>query len=270
MSFVISVAALTAVYLIVARLERRPTLQFRTLPSPRPYLATDLAWYGLAIAATALSVFVFRAQLAKLEITPLRQAVTSLPLVAQLLVGIVIFDFVSFAVHVGLHRSNVLWNVHKVHHSSLHLDGFATTRTHMFENLMRFVPGQAVLFLIGMPASVVAPTVALAAIYGVSNHSNLRVNLRWLEGVLVTPRLHRRHHVPTTTQHNYGAVFTFWDRAFGTLVRTDTAPTERYGVPGEIDTFPQHFAPAFREPLHQMSRAKRDARSVQHADTPIS
>jgi sterol desaturase/sphingolipid hydroxylase (fatty acid hydroxylase superfamily) len=255
MSFVWSVAALSIVYCIVARLERRPALRFRNLPSPRPYLATDFAWYGLAIAATAFSVFVLRAQLARLEIGPLRRAVGNLPLVAKLLLGLVIFDFVSFAVHVGLHRSNVLWNVHKVHHSSLHLDGFATTRNHMFENLVRFVPGQAVLFLMGMPASVVAPTVALAAIYGVSNHSNLRVSAAWVEGVLVTPRLHRRHHVPTTTQHNFGAIFTFWDRAFGTLIRADTAPEERYGIPGEIDTFPQHFAPAFREPIRRLRTA---------------
>jgi sterol desaturase/sphingolipid hydroxylase (fatty acid hydroxylase superfamily) len=258
-SFVISVAALTAVYVTVAYLERRPALRFRMLPSPRPYLTTDLAWYGLAIAATALSVFVFRAQLAELEITPLRHVVTSLPLIAQLLLGIVIFDFVSFAVHVGLHRSDVLWNVHKVHHSSLNLDGFATTRAHMFENLVRFVPGQAVLFLIGMPASVVAPTVALAAIYGVSNHSNMRVNLAWAEGVFVTPRLHRRHHVPATTQHNIGAVFTIWDRALGTLVRADTEPNERYGVPGEVDTFPQQFAPAFREPLRRARHSNTSA-----------
>ncbi|HET9728676.1 MAG TPA: sterol desaturase family protein [Acidimicrobiia bacterium] len=252
MSFLMSVAALTVVYLVVARLERRPTLRFRALPAPRPYLATDLAWYSLAIAATALSVFVLRPQLAKLEIGPLHHVVINLPLAAQFLLAAMVFDFVSFAVHVGLHRSNVLWNVHKVHHSSLHLDGFATTRTHMFENLLRFVPGQAVLFLIGMPVSVVAPTVALAAIYGVSNHSNLRVNLSGLEAIFVTPRLHRRHHVPATTQHNFGAIFTFWDRAFGTLLRADTMPHERYGVPGEVDTFPQHFAAAFREPIRQV------------------
>ena len=257
MCFVWSVAALSVVYVVVAKLERRPALQFRTLPAPRPFLATDMAWYGLAIAATALSVFVFRAQLAKLEIAPLRHVVTNLPLVVQLLVGIVIFDFVSFVVHVGLHRSNVFWNVHKVHHSSLHLDGFATTRTHMFENLVRFVPGQAVLFVLGMPASIVAPVVAVAAIYGVSNHSNLRVNLAWVEGVFVTPRLHRRHHVPATTQHNFGAIFTLWDRAFGTLLRVETDGGERYGVPGEIDTFPQQFASAFREPLRQIRHRNR-------------
>jgi sterol desaturase/sphingolipid hydroxylase (fatty acid hydroxylase superfamily) len=267
MSFFWSVVALSVVYLVVARVERLPALRFRVLPSPRPYLWTDVAWYGVAVGATAISVFVFRPQLSKLEIAPISHALRGLPLAAKVVLGLVVFDFISFAVHVGLHRSDVLWNVHKVHHSTLHLDGFATTRTHMFENLLRFVPGQVALFLIGMPVSVVAPTVAIAAIYGVSNHSNLGINLRWAEGVLVTPRLHRRHHVPATTQSNFGAVFTIWDRLFGTLVRRETAADERYGVPGEIDTYPQRFGAAFRQPLVQF-REQRAQELANMSNTP--
>ena len=258
MSFLVSVAVLSVVYVAVARLERMPALRFRALPTPRPYIATDLAWYGLAIAATAFSVFVLRPQLVKLQIAPLQHAVARLPLPATFVVGIVVFDFVSFMVHRGMHRSNALWNVHKVHHSTLHLDGFATTRTHMFENFLRFVPGQAVLFVMGMSASVVAPVVAVAAIYGVSNHSNLGIDLRWAEGLLVTPRLHRRHHVPSTTQHNFGAIFTIWDRCFGTFIQRETTPDERYGVPGEIDSYPQRFLPAFRNPLVQLRQQRAD------------
>jgi sterol desaturase/sphingolipid hydroxylase (fatty acid hydroxylase superfamily) len=255
--FALTVAALGAVYLVVGFLERRPTLRFRVLTAPRPYLATDIAWYAVAAAATALSVFVFRPVLSAVAIAPLADRVDDLPLVAKLLLGLVVFDFVSFLVHMGLHRSDVLWSLHKVHHSTLELDGFATTRTHMFENLVRFVPGQLVLFLIGMPVSTVALTVGIAAIYGVSNHSNLDIRAPWIEAVLVTPRLHRRHHVPTTTQNNYAAIFTIWDRVFGTLVRTDTTDDERYGVPGEIDTYPQHFTQALREPFLQIRQTRQ-------------
>ena len=63
-------------------------------------------------------------------------------------------------VHRALHRHDRLWNVHKVHHSTLELDGFATPRTHTVENLVRFVPSQAVLFPMGMPVTVVAASVA--------------------------------------------------------------------------------------------------------------
>lgn len=252
MSFLSLVGALSVVYLVVSRLERVPALRFRALPKPRPYLATDLCWYAAAIAATAVSVFLFRPQLAKFQILPIRDAVGSLPLVVKLGVGLAVFDFVLFAVHVGLHRSDTLWTVHKVHHSTLNLDGFATTRNHPVENLLRFVPGQAVLFLLGLPVSVVASIVAIAALYGVSNHSNLGTRVPWAEAIVVTPRLHRSHHVPSTTQHNFGTIFSIWDRLFGTLVRRDTAPEDRFGVPGEIDSYPQRFLPAFRHPVAQL------------------
>jgi sterol desaturase/sphingolipid hydroxylase (fatty acid hydroxylase superfamily) len=256
MSFLGSVAVLTVIYLAVGGLERLPALRFRNLSSPRPYFATDLAWYGVALAATALSVFAFRPVLANLTVAPARDAIAGAPFLLKLSLGMVVFDFVSFLVHRALHRYDRLWNIHKVHHSTLELDGFATTRTHMVENLLRFVPGQALLFLIGMPVNVVAASVAIAAIYGVSNHSNLDVNLRWIEPVLVTPRLHRRHHVPSTTQHNYGGIFTIWDRLFGSLVRVDTTDNERFGVPGEIDTYPQRFVNAFRQPLDDLRRPR--------------
>ncbi|HET6963169.1 MAG TPA: sterol desaturase family protein [Acidimicrobiales bacterium] len=260
MSFLLSVGALTVVYFMVGALERRPTLQFRRIPRPRPYLATDTAWYGLAVAASALSVFVFRPVLSRLAITPAATCVHAVPAAVQFVVALLVFDFLSFLVHRQLHRSSRLWEFHKVHHSTLHLDGFATTRAHMFENLIRFAPPQAVLFAAGMPAHVVALTVAVSAIYGVSNHSNLDITVPGFEVVLVTPRLHRRHHIPATTQMNYGAIFTIWDRMFGTLLRADTAADERYGVPGETDTYPQTFALAFRRPLTRPRRpAEPDA-----------
>ena len=53
--------------------------------------------------------------------------------------------------------------------------------------------------------------------------------------------------------NNYGGILTIWDRLAGTLVRADTAPDERYGVPGEIDTYPQRFADAFRAPFRPAS-----------------
>lgn len=249
MSFLASVVALSGVYLVVGRLEQTRALQFRPLTRPRPHLATDLAWYGVAIGATAISVFALRPLLARLSIAPLRDAVEGLPFAIKLVLGVVVFDLVSFLVHRCLHRYDRLWNIHKVHHSTLELDGFATTRAHMAENMLRFVPSQALLFVIGMPVGVVAATVAIAAIYGVSNHSNLGIDLRWIEGLLVTPRLHRRHHIPSTTMNNYGGILTIWDRLAGTLVSADTAPDERYGVPGEIDTYPQRFIDALRRPF---------------------
>ena len=130
--------------------------------------------------------------------------------------------------------------------------GLATTRTHMFELLVRNLPAQAALFALGMPSSVVAMSLLIYAACALHGHSNLRVGGRWLEMVFVTPRLHHLHHMPATTQSNFGTVFTLWDRIFGRLV-FDANPHERTGVPGEIDEYPQRFLPAFRQPMMEAS-----------------
>jgi sterol desaturase/sphingolipid hydroxylase (fatty acid hydroxylase superfamily) len=256
LNFFVSVAVLSSFYLLVAALEQVPALRFRPLRLLRPHLGTDLAWYVLAVTNSMISVFLLQPQLSKLAVGPISHALDRLPVAIQLVLALIVFDFVAFAVHVGFHRSNPLWNVHKVHHSSLQLDWLAGTRAHMFENLSRFVVAQMVLFLMGVPVAQVAVVTAVFAAFGLLDHSNLGVNLRWAEAIFVTPRLHRRHHVPETSQKNYGAVFSIWDRLFGTLVQRDTAADERFGVPGEIDSYPQRFGPAFRQPAVQIRQQR--------------
>lgn len=251
MSAGVSFLVLSSLFLATAALERVPAFQFRPLRGLRPFMATDAAWYLVATAANLISTFVFRPQLSQLAIPGVADAVNGMPLVARAALALVVYDFVAFAVHVGIHRSDVLWSVHKVHHSSLQLDGLATTRTHLFEHLLRNVPAQAALFGLGMSAPIVATTLVIYAAFALHGHSNLRVGGRWLELIFVTPRLHRLHHLPATTQNNFGTVFTIWDRLFDRLVTRDASPDERTGVPGEIDDYPQRFLVAFRQPINE-------------------
>lgn len=265
MNFLLSVSVVAAVYVAMFFVERVPRLRFRALPLRRRYMTTDVAWYGVAVSITAVSVFVLQPQISRLAIRPVADRVSALPTIARFIVAFLVFDLISYAVHRGLHRSNVLWNFHKVHHSSLQLDGLAQTRAHMFENMLRFVPGQIAMFLIGIPLAQVAPTVAFAAIYGVFDHCNLGINFRWAEAVFVTPRLHRRHHIPETSNKNFGASLTLWDRIFGSFVCLETAANDRYGVPGEIDTYPQRFAAAVRQPMLDIRRTLSDDHATEWA-----
>lgn len=251
-----SLLVLTSLFLTVAALERVPRLRFAPYRLLRPYLATDAAWYAVATSAALLSSVVFRPQMEKLVLATPAETLATWPWAARLVVALLAYDLVAFAVHVGIHRSDVLWSVHKVHHSSLQLDWLATTRTHMIEHLLRNVPAQATVFALGMPPSVLATTLTVYAAFALYGHSNLRVGPRWIEWLFVTPRLHRLHHLPDSTQRNYGTIFTVWDRLFGLLVSRDAAPSERPGVPGEMEAYPQRFAAAFRQPLREV-RARR-------------
>jgi sterol desaturase/sphingolipid hydroxylase (fatty acid hydroxylase superfamily) len=132
----------------------------------------------------------------------------------------------------------------------------ATTRTHLFEHAVRNVPAQALLLALGFSAPTVALVLVAYATFALVGHSNLRIGNRWIELAFVTPRLHRLHHLPPSTQQNFGTVFTIWDRLAGRLLTRDASPAERTGVPGELDRYPQRFPAAFRQPLREV-RARR-------------
>ncbi len=164
--------------------------------------------------------------------------------------------------HVVTHRSEALWRVHNAHHSALRLEFLATTRTHAFELLIRNVPAQMALFALGIPARLVVVVVLIYGTFAVVGHANLCLNLASVEWLFITPRIHRLHHVPATTQNNFATIVSIWDRATHRLVRADTRPDATLGIPGEIESFPQSFAPAFREPARQALAARQARRAL--------
>jgi sterol desaturase/sphingolipid hydroxylase (fatty acid hydroxylase superfamily) len=265
-SFLIPLGILTLMFGLVSTLERIPRLQHTPSRFHRPWFETDLLWYLVAALAAGLSTFILRPILVKLTIPGLSTVVGSLPWAVALIVAVVVFDGVFFAVHIGLHRSDTLWNFHKVHHSSRRLDFLATTRTHAFEHLLRNVPAQLVLFASGFAPETIATSILVLGGFGVLNHSNLRLPLSSVEWLFVTPRLHRVHHVPVTSGNNYATIFSFWDRAKGSLRQLDTPAETILGVPAEVDTYPQSFVPAFREPARQIIVERQAAKAFAESD----
>jgi len=53
--------------------------------------------------------------------------------------------------------------------------------------------------------------------------------LRW---VIATPLLHRIHHSPIAAENNsdFGEIFSFWDRLFGTLRESSQEKSVKYGL----------------------------------------
>jgi sterol desaturase/sphingolipid hydroxylase (fatty acid hydroxylase superfamily) len=134
----------------------------------------------------------------------------------------------------------------------------------MLEHMVRNVPAIATLFALGFSTRTISLAVAVYALFAVYGHSNLDVDLRGFERLFISPRLHRLHHIPATTQNNFGTVLSIWDRVARKLVSLDASPADELGVPGERDTFPQHFAAAAREPFRQNLR-NRDKSEIVRA-----
>src|SRR4051812_3382269 len=113
--FLTSAAVLSALYALVFVIERRPRTRFRDLPYRRRYFSTDVTWYALVVGMSAIAVLVLRPVFDRIAVGPVARVVRDLPAVGRFALALLIFDSVSYAVHRGMHRSDLLWSVHKVH-----------------------------------------------------------------------------------------------------------------------------------------------------------
>lgn len=194
-----------------------------------------------------------------------RSASAALPRPVSIALAILTIDLGNYVAHWAMHRFDVLWEFHKVHHSSPALDWLATFREHPVEEWWRRLCGAVPIVALGVPLDAAVVGVGVVAAWGILNHANLRPGLRFLESVTITPELHRLHHVPRTSERNLGIVFSWWDRLRGTLVRAEAPPDVVLGVPGEPaypQTWSTHQVVPFRrlaarvrrQPVHLVAR----------------
>ena len=97
-----------------------------------------------------------------------------------------------------------------------------------------------------------AVAVSIFTFWVMLNHSNLNISLGFLDAVVITPKFHRIHHQPATSNRNFGTVFTFWDRLRGTFIAEVADNDPVFGVPEEVDTYPQGWFSQFVEPLRKI------------------
>jgi sterol desaturase/sphingolipid hydroxylase (fatty acid hydroxylase superfamily) len=105
------------------------------------------------------------------------------PLWGILLTGFVVRDFVQWWIHRLLHRSERLWEFHKVHHSVAEMGFAAHLRYHWMENIVyrsiEYIP--LALLGIGLHDFFLIHIFALA--WGHYNHANFSVNKRVTGGI---------------------------------------------------------------------------------------
>lgn len=94
--------------------------------------------------------------------------------------------------------------------------------------------------------------------YSFFTHTQVVGRIKWLEYVLVTPSVHGVHHASDEKylDKNYGDMFTFWDRIFGTFQEEEEKP--KYGLTHPLKSYSflwQHFHYYF-EIYELMQRSK--------------
>jgi sterol desaturase/sphingolipid hydroxylase (fatty acid hydroxylase superfamily) len=159
----------------------------------------------------------------------------ALPPLPSALLAVLALDFSFYAAHVSWHRLPALWRFHAVHHSDPALDVTTAIRQHPVEGLLRYAAIALMVIAVGPSLAAFAAYRSASALNALLEHANFRAP-RWLDRALslVTtwPYLHKIHHSrsPEQTDTNYGNLFSWWDRLFGTFTPSHEGRSIRYGL----------------------------------------
>jgi len=140
------------------------------------------------------------------------------------LLSFVLLDLMLYCWHRLSHRFDGLWMFHKVHHNDPYLNVSTAFRLHIVELLIITALKSAYIILLGVDATMVLTNETLLTLFIMFHHTNISFRgEKRLGQVIIAPYLHRAHHSTERNEHdtNYGAVFSIWDRLFGTLAELE-------------------------------------------------
>ncbi len=158
-----------------------------------------------------------------------------LPLWAELLIAVMWLDFTAqYMAHVMLHKFSWMWKFHMVHHSDTHVDATTGTRHHPGDYFIREIYALVAIILSGMPMAFYLVYRVASIFFTYFSHANVYMPEsidKIISWVFITPNMHKFHHhfERPWTDSNFGNIFSFWDRAFGTLVYDDPRKV-KYGL----------------------------------------
>ena len=155
------------------------------------------------------------------------------------LIVFIVLDFAGYSVHALDHRVNFFWNSHIIHHSSEEFNLACALRQSVSVFVRLFVILLIPAALLGIDAKVIAVVAPLHLFAQFWYHTQHIGKMGFLEKIIVTPSHHRVHHALNKEyiDKNYGQIFIFWDKIFGTFQEElpDVKPV--YGITRPVRTW---------------------------------
>ena len=155
------------------------------------------------------------------------------------LVAFLALDFAGYWTHRISHEYNVFWNNHIIHHSSEEFNLACALRQSISSIVKIFAIFLIPAAILGVPdqvIAVIAPLHLFAQFWYHTRHIN---KMGWLEKIIVTPSHHRVHHALNKEylDKNYGQIFIFWDKWFGTYQEELPSVPPVYGITRPVQTW---------------------------------
>ena len=146
-----------------------------------------------------------------------------LPLWLKLVLGVMLFDFVTYWFHRISHLTPVLWRFHRVHHSDTSMDASTFFRGHPIETFLWFGTSNIIAAgIFGLDLIALGLYFIVSTPFFFLEHSNIKFPV-WLDKtfglIFTTPNIHKVHHEQDQfyTDSNFSDIFILWDRLFGTF-----------------------------------------------------
>lgn len=179
-------------------------------------------------------------------------------------------DASRYWVHRWLHRSAILWQFHRVHHTATTLTPLTIFRTHPVEGILFSLRSALVQgFCIGTFVFIFGSQVDLLSLFGVNillfllniaganlRHSHITIPYpRPLERWLISPAQHQIHHSadPQHFDRNFGVFLSIWDRLGGTLHHSDTSKPLDFGINERGEKVHQSLLQVYLSPFIRVS-----------------
>ena len=175
------------------------------------------------------------------------------------LVAFVFYDFLYYWMHRMHHEIKVLWATHCVHHHGEEFNlstALRQTSTGWLWKWVFYLP----MIVIGIPAQMFVTVAGINLVYQFWVHTKHIGHLGIFEKVFVTPMNHGIHHAknPEYIDANYGGVFIFWDRIFGTYIAEQQNVKPIYGTVKPLGSWNPIWAnfQVFHQMVHDTVRTK--------------
>jgi sterol desaturase/sphingolipid hydroxylase (fatty acid hydroxylase superfamily) len=174
----------------------------------------------------------------------------SMPIVVQVLLIMIVADVTQYWVHRSFHRIRWAWPFHAIHHSSRNMDWLAGSRLHVVDTVITRGLILVPLFVIGFAEQALYIWLGIVAAQATFIHVNMKLRLKWLEQILVTPRFHHWHHAVKPIDKNFAVHFPWVDRLFGTYhLPADGSWPAEVGIHG--DPVPAEFGSQLTWPFRK-------------------
>ena len=187
-----------------------------------------------------------------------------LPIWVELAIAVLALDFAAqYLVHYLLHKVPFMWRFHMIHHSDTNVDATSATRHHPGDYAFREIFALIMIVIFGIPLAYYLFYRMATVFFGYLTHANFYVPHKIDKAfsyIFITPNMHKFHHhyqLPWTDT-NFGNIFSFWYRIFGTLTHDDPKKIQ-YGLDLLDDSTDQDIVYQFKIPFNKNIKLKTDS-----------